>query len=177
MRLYFLRHGLAGDRETWTGPDADRPLTEEGRSELRDVARGLARLDLKLDGIVTSPFARAAQTAEMAAPELGLRPLVCPALASGFNLAALGPLLEAHADMRRLMLVGHEPDFSEVVGRLVASRAGASLALKKGGCCRVDIGTEHVTAAGGDGNKLAGYGTFVWLLTPKQLTLIGSAHV
>jgi phosphohistidine phosphatase len=173
MRLFFLRHGLAGDRETWTGLDAERPLTEEGRSELHDIARGLARLDFKLDGIVTSPFVRAAQTAEIVVPELGLRPLVWPALASGFTLAALGPLLQAHRDMRRLMLVGHEPDFSDVVGRIVGGRTPASLMLKKGGCCRVDIATERVIGAGDDGDKLAGRGALVWLLTPKQLAAIG----
>ena len=177
MRLVFLRHGLASDRETWTGPDADRPLTEEGRMELQAAAIGFARLDLKLDAILTSPFARAAQSAEIVAPVLGLRPIVWPALASGFTLAALGPLLQAHADMRRLMLVGHEPDFSEIVGRLVTGRSPARLTLKKGGCCCVDLGGHDVSAAGGDGDKLAGRGALVWLLTPKQLALIGGARL
>jgi phosphohistidine phosphatase len=182
MRLYFLRHAVAFSREEWTGAEADRPLTEVGREEMRLVALGLVALDLKVDLLLTSPFARADQTAHIAAEALKLAVVEANELTPGAMLSGLVRLLEAHDAARRVMLVGHEPDFSSMAGELIAAAHPAYLTLKKAGCCRVDVPTrvlhkaEHRAeksdrADGGHG--LAGSGLLVWLLTPRQLICIG----
>jgi phosphohistidine phosphatase len=182
MRLLFLRHAVAFSREEWHGTEADRPLTEEGREEMRLVALGLVALNLKVDLLLTSPFARADQTAQIAAEALKLPVVEADDLAPGAALGRLTQLLEAHDAARRVMLVGHEPDFSTMVGELIAAPHPARLTLKKAGCCRVDVPTralhkiEHKADKADRANGahgLAGGGTLEWLLTPRQLIRVG----
>ena len=81
MNIYLLRHGIAIDRDDPSSPtDADRPLTAKGLKRMRKAARGLRRLNIPFDAIVTSPFTRARQTADIVAAALGLQPLLkrCP---------------------------------------------------------------------------------------------------
>ncbi len=157
MRVYFLRHGKAEDRETWRGRDADRPLTAEGEEELRRSAKRLSALDLGLDLIVTSPLVRALKTAEIVSDELGLvgRLVEDDRLAPGFDLRHLEQILAAHSSHGAVMVIGHEPDFSDTIAELIG---GGDLAMKKGGLARVDV-----TAPASGGGRL------VWLLTPPLL--------
>ena len=157
MRVYFLRHGKAEDRAAWQGRDADRPLTAEGEEELRRAAKRLRALDLGLDLIVTSPLARARRTAEIVADELGLggRLVEDDRLAPGFDLRRLEQVLAAHGPAGAVMVVGHEPDFSETIAELIG---GGDVVMKKGGLARVDV-----TAPASGGGRL------VWLLTPPLL--------
>jgi phosphohistidine phosphatase len=138
LELHFLRHGLAGDPAQWQGDDAVRPLTEEGRSQLVRVAAGLAALGLVPDLILASPLLRAAQTAEVVAGALGIaeRVVTEDRLAPGFGRKQLRGILADHAGHRSLMLVGHEPDFSKTVGKLIG---GAHVAVAKGGLASVDV--------------------------------------
>ncbi len=158
IKLYFLRHGRAVARDAWTGPDARRPLTKSGVALMRREARALVALDLGLDLIVTSPLERARRTAEIAAEALGMsRRLVrSKALAHGFSVGALARLLASRPNAARVMLVGHEPDFSRVVSELVG---GGRITLRKGAVARVDV-------AGAVG---PGRGKLVWLLQPETL--------
>src|SRR6266850_8250767 len=113
--LYLIRHGLAEDRgEAWPD-DAKRPLTEEGMSRLRKQARGLARLGVAVDIVLTSPLVRARQTAEIIAAGLDLRPHVAAidSLAPDCPYAALAADLEKHSRKTRIALVGHEPCIGE----------------------------------------------------------------
>ena len=157
MRVYFLRHGKAEDRAAWRGRDADRPLTAEGEEALRRAAKQLRAMDLALDVVVTSPYVRARRTAEIVADELGLggRLVVDDRLAPGFDLRRLEQVLAAHGPADGVMVVGHEPDFSETVAELIG---GGDVVMKKGGLARVDA---TAPAAGG--------GQLVWLLTPPLL--------
>jgi phosphohistidine phosphatase len=184
MRIFFLRHAVASSREEWSGSEHDRPLTDDGRAEMRGVAAGLAALDLKADLLLTSPFVRAAETAHLAADALKLPVTEADELTPGASLASLTRLLDAHGDARRVVVVGHEPDFSQIIGELIAAPHPARLALKKGGCARVDVkqgvlrkanGNQHSNHHGGSG--LAAAGTLVWLLTPRQLLRIGGQPV
>ncbi len=111
LRVFLLRHGDAGLRSAWTGDDAQRPLTTEGRKQVRLVAKRLTHLGVKPDVILTSPYARAVQTAAITAKVLGLEDGVAvePALQPGFDVAELPPIVRAHAGAAALMLVGHEP--------------------------------------------------------------------
>lgn len=173
MRLYFLRHAVAVEREQWDGPDGERPLTDEGRAQFEVAARGLAALDLRPDAIYTSPFIRAADTARIVAAALEKEFAVWPELASGCDVERLAPRLAELEDARAVIMVGHEPDFSALIGRLVGGASPASLALKKGGCCRVDAPRKAVLS--GDRRKLTGSGELVWLLTPGQLARMAPA--
>jgi phosphohistidine phosphatase len=156
MRVYFLRHGKA-DRSQWHGDDDARPLTAEGEEAMRREAKALRAMDLALDLIVTSPLARARQTAELVADELGLRGRLVEdeRLAHGFDARRLEQVLAAHGPAESVMVVGHEPDFSAAVAELIG---GGDIVLKKGGLARVDV---TVPVAGG--------GELVWLLTPPLL--------
>ena len=175
MRLFFLRHAGAYSREEWSGSEADRPLTDRGRAEMRLIADGLAALDLKVDLAITSPFARAAETARMAAETLKVPLEEAHELVPGATLGGLLRVLQAHEDVSRVLLVGHEPDFSRMIGELIAAPHPASLALKKAGCARVDVPSRLVERAVG-ANDLFGRGTLEWLLTPRQLIRTGGHH-
>ena len=113
MKCIFLRHGIAADREAWTGADADRPLTEAGIERMKREAKALATRSLGVERIVTSPLVRAAETA-----------------------AVEDVILEAHPDIESIMLVGHEPTMSETIGELIG---GGRIDLKKGGIACVEI--------------------------------------
>jgi phosphohistidine phosphatase len=149
MELYFLRHGEA-DWPDWKKPDDDRPLTKRGKKEMSEVAKFLNRLKVRPQLIVTSPLPRAAQTAEIAADFLKAKLRKDEALAPGFALSKLQTVLKRHrADI--LMLVGHEPDFTNVISGLT----GASLKLSKAGVALVDVDPE------------AEEGRLLWLFPPK----------
>lgn len=124
MELYFLRHGLAGQRGEWTGDDSQRPLTEEGQVRMAREAETIAALNLKFDWIVSSPLVRAHQTAEIVARRLSAtdRLIIDDRLAPGCGPRQLAAILSDHADATSLMLVGHEPDFSEMIGHLTGGR-------------------------------------------------------
>jgi phosphohistidine phosphatase len=149
MYLYFLRHGQA-DWPNWNKPDDERPLTKSGKKEMREVARFLRRLKVRPSLIVTSPLPRAVQTAEIAADCLKAKLRKDGSLAPGFGVGELRTLLKHHrADS--LMIVGHEPDFSDVISELT----GASLKLSKAGVALVDIDSESER------------GRLLWLFPPK----------
>ncbi len=133
MEIYFLRHGDAGP-----GSGDERPLTPEGAAAMEREASGLSRLALPVELILTSPVARALQTARIAARRLSLEDVlrVEPRLAPGFGVDELSGILEDHRDRRSLLLVGHEPDFSTVVSACIG---GGSVEIKKGTVARVDF--------------------------------------
>ena len=149
MQLYFLRHGEA-DWPGWTKPDDERPLTDFGKKEVRQVAKFLNRLKVKPDLIVTSPLPRALQTAEVAVEQLKTKLRQDEALEPGFGISELRTVLKRHRS-KVLMLVGHEPDFSSVISALT----GTSLKLSKAGVALVDIDSE------------AQEGRLLWLFPPK----------
>jgi len=149
MQLYFLRHGEA-DWPDWNKPDDERPLTKRGKKELRDVAKFLARLKVRPDLIVTSPLPRASQTAKIAADYLKAKVREDDLLAPGFGTNELRTVFKRHQS-KVLVLVGHEPDFTNVISRLT----GASLKLSKAGVALVDIDLE------------AGEGKLLWLFPAK----------
>jgi phosphohistidine phosphatase len=158
MKLYFLRHGLA-DRSAWMGTDFERPLTEEGKERMMHEADCIRQLDLGLDAILSSPLVRAYQTAEIVADRMNMLDLlvVDEQLEPGFGPSDLAQILEGYPQADELMLVGHEPDFSETISFLIG---GGSIVCKKGSLARVDLI---------DAGPLAG--ELVWLIPPKALRL------
>jgi len=152
MYLYFLRHGEA-DWPDWKKPDDERPLTKNGKTEMGEVAAFLKRIKAKPDLIVTSPLPRASQTAEIAADRLKIKCREDKLLEPGFNRPDLERLLQKYPE-ENLMIVGHEPDFSEVIAELT----GASLKLSKAGIALVDL------------NRSSRGGRLLWLIPPKIAT-------
>src|SRR5881275_1440473 len=149
MQLYFLRHGEA-DWPDWKKSDDERPLTDFGKKEMRDVAKFLARLKVAPDLIVTSPLPRASQTAKIAAEYLKAKVREDELLAPGFGVSELQTVLKRHRS-KVLMLVGHEPDFTNVISGLT----GARLKLAKAGVALVDLDPESEV------------GRLLWLFPPK----------
>jgi phosphohistidine phosphatase len=149
MQLYFLRHGEA-DWPGWTKPDDERPLTDFGKKEVRQVAKFLNRLEVKPDVIVSSPLPRALQTAEVAAEQLKTKLRQDEALEPGFGISELSTVLKRHRS-KILMLVGHEPDFSSVISALT----GGFIKMSKAGVALVDIDPETEK------------GRLLWLFPPK----------
>ncbi|PYL63735.1 MAG: phosphohistidine phosphatase SixA [Verrucomicrobia bacterium] len=149
MHLYFLRHGEA-DWPDWKKSDDERPLTKRGKKEMHEVGAFLARIKARPDLMLTSPLPRASQTAEIAAEHLKIKCREEKLLAPGFGNSQLKRLIEKHP-AESLMLVGHEPDFTETISALT----GASLKLAKAGVALVDV------------NLSSGNGRLLWLFPPK----------
>ena len=160
--LYLIRHGLAEDRGDAWPDDAKRPLTEDGMARMRKAARGLARLGVTIDIVLTSPLVRARQTAEIVAAGLDPRPSLvhADALAPEGGFAAVLAELVKHARKTRIALVGHEPNIGELAARLLGSRH--AIEFKKGAVCRIDV----------EALPPSGPGDLRWLLTPKVLRAI-----
>ena len=130
----MLRHGDALDGT----PDAERPLSERGREQARAAGAALSALGVQLDGCLTSPSVRAADTAKLACEAFGgaLVPQLEPRLAGGpFDAEELAAQLGEEA-----LLVGHDPDFSMAVHSLT----GAQVRMKKGGLAGMEKGELKV---------------------------------
>lgn len=160
--LYLVRHAIAEERgEAWPD-DTKRPLTAAGMTRMKKAARGLARLGVVIDVVLTSPLVRTRQTAEILAAEIDPHPAMVntDALAPGGTYTALIAELEKHARRPRIALVGHEPGIGELASRLIGSRH--PIEFKKGAVCRIDF----------DELPPGGPGDLRWLLTPKILRAI-----
>lgn len=157
MKVYFLRHGIAADREAFDGDDFDRPLTDEGCERMRRVGKAMAKLQISPDVIVTSPLVRAKQTAKIVAAALKLdgKLVEDQRVAEDFSVEQLAQILADHAKADAIMLVGHEPDMSALVGRLTG---GSDIDLKKGGLALVELQDASSTS-----------GQLQWLVPPKVL--------
>lgn len=125
VKVYLLRHGNA-DWPNWDKPDDERPLTQEGKDEVAAVAKLLARLEVA-PAIVTSPLPRASQTAEITGRILGQKVRVDPLLRPGFDAGKLKKLLKDFAGPS-FMVVGHEPDFTQIICQLTGGRTKLSKA-------------------------------------------------
>src|SRR4051812_42779262 len=118
--LYLLRHGIAVLRGTPEIPDDERPLTSEGEKRMRQIGRGLRRLDLKLDRIVSSPLPRALTSAEIVANALRMtdRLETADALRAEKDSSTIREWVQGRSE-ERLMLVGHNPSFADLIGLLI----------------------------------------------------------
>jgi phosphohistidine phosphatase len=157
--LYLIRHAIAEERgEAWPD-DAKRPLSDDGMVRMRKSVRGLARLDVTIDVILTSPLVRTRQTAEIVAAGLDSRPpiVAVESLAPDGSQSAIFADLEKNARKTRIGIVGHEPGIGELAARLIGSRH--AIEFKKGAICRIDV----------DELPPAGPGDLRWFLPPRFL--------
>src|SRR6202795_991886 len=135
MILYFLRHASAGDHVANPKKDEKRALDKEGIEQCGYVGRALAALDVQVDAIVSSPLKRATQTASLVGNELGYegKLQIEPALRPQATFADFRKLLDKYARYEAIMVVGHNPNLSEFLGRSISdSGCEATLAVRKG---------------------------------------------
>jgi phosphohistidine phosphatase len=163
MNLYILRHGIAVEPGTAAyAKDADRPLTPKGERKLGQIAEALEDLGISFDLILSSPFLRARQTAELVAEALKNR-----------KQLSLSDELTPHGNPKKLiefiqhvqpapnnvLLVGHEPYLSEFISWLLVGNSTLSVIMKKGGLCKLSA----------ESLKPGRCATLEWLLTPKLM--------
>jgi phosphohistidine phosphatase len=163
MDLYFLRHAPAIARGSpGFSKDAERPLTPEGAEKMRRIAKGMKALGLSFDLILSSPYLRARQTAEIAAKVLKEQKhlkFTENLVSEGSPAALIRELLNDHDAHDSIMLVGHEPGMSELMSRLLTGDSSLTMNFKKGGLCKLSVESLRF----GKCAKLE------WLLTPRQL--------
>lgn len=156
MELYLLRHADAGDPAAWDGPDERRPLSAKGEKQADRLGRFLARIGFQVDAIITSPKVRAAQTAKIVAERLGLPVGENERLAGAVSIGALEAILRDAGDPLRPLIVGHDPDFTELIAILCGA---ARVPMRKGALARIDA--ARPLEPGG--------GTLRWLVPPDLL--------
>jgi phosphohistidine phosphatase SixA len=156
VELYLLRHAHAGDPEGWTGDDAARPLSAKGEGQAERLGAFLGSIGFRPDAIASSPKLRARQTAEIVAGHLGVEVRLEERLAGAFDATAVDAILADLGAPARPVLVGHDPDFSDLLAWLVRADG---LTMKKGAFARVDV----------QGPVASGDGSLRWLLPPDLL--------
>ncbi len=155
QQIWLLRHGEA--EPAGSGTDAERRLTARGEQESRWAGEGLAALGVEFAAVLSSPRVRARDTARLAAAALGVEPAVHDLLSGGFGAEEALDLLDDRGAGVRVLLVGHEPDFGQVIRELT----GAQIHLKKGGVAAIRVQGRE--------------GELVVLLRPRDLAALSGA--
>jgi phosphohistidine phosphatase len=169
MELYFIRHAIAqqlGRKNDFT--DEKRTLTSEGRERMREAVKGLHKIGVEFDLVLTSPLVRAVETAEIITSTLGLSKKEIKqtgSLAPGASTEDLFLEIKGHAGAESIALVGHQPDLGEIISKIVQGNGSLSLELKKGGVCSVKV-SETVPVL---------RGSLLWLLWPKHLRALAKS--
>jgi phosphohistidine phosphatase len=156
MRLYFFRHGEAEDAAK---DDFSRRLTERGTERVATAAKVLAKLGVTPAHIYSSPRVRAKQTADILSKALGVPVEEREEVNFNFDMKLLESLLANVMPDDEIILVGHEPTFSNTLRELT----GGEIEMKKGGCARVDAEMQPML-----------HGTLVWLIAPKVFDALES---
>lgn len=167
MNLYIIRHAIAVEESTPEyEDDSQRPLTDKGKKKMRQIAKGLRALGVDFDLILSSPYVRAKETAEILAEVSRTKADVV----FSENLIPMGDPDLLIAEMNEkysansIALVGHEPHLTTLIGLLVSENASLDMTLKKGGVCRLSVDDLHHTRKA----------TLEWLITPGILVEIGN---
>lgn len=159
MDIYILRHGEAQARSEDL-PEAERKLTPQGRRDVKRVVRLARAAKIQPDLVLSSPYARAKQTAQIAIQAFEPKPplLETPVLLPNSSPQQVWKEIKSHSDSRQLLLVGHEPQLSDLVAYLLASPA-LRLDLKKGALVRISTDRLGVEP----------HGELKWVLTPALI--------
>ena len=164
MIVYFLRHANAGTHLTSPKKDEKRALDKEGIEQCGYVGRALAAMDVQVDTLISSPLKRSTQTASLVGNEMGYegKLQLDPALRPQATFAEFRKLLDKYSRQEAIMVVGHNPNLSEFLGRIVsASGCEAELELRKGAVAKVEVSRTS--------------GSLQWCLTPKILRTLYAA--
>lgn len=162
MNLYIVRHAIAVQRGTPEyKDDSQRPLTDEGRKKMKKIVKGLSNLKLELDTILSSPYARARDTAKILAKEFAGTDKIAFSdnLIPPGNFEKLIQEIHDQHNVNSLALVGHEPMLSSLISWLTTGNTDMRLTLKKGGVAYLST----------DNLYQDGRATLEWLLTPALM--------
>jgi phosphohistidine phosphatase len=165
MDLFILRHGIAVEHGARGYKEPDRPLTPKGERKLWQVAEAMESLKLSLDLILSSPYTRARQTAEIIAEAFNARRKLefSDSLIPGGKVKdLLGFISHYQPAPGSVLLVGHEPYLSELISLLISGETGVLLTFKKGGLCKLTA----------ESLKPGRCASLEWLLAPKQMGLM-----
>jgi phosphohistidine phosphatase len=165
VRIVLFRHGIAIDRTDPDCPaDRDRELTETGLEKTRAAARGLVELGLHPDQILSSPWSRARQTAEIAASELGFDPDRIEFTEALLPYASPSTVLHelVAPSIHEYLLTGHAPHLDELLDELTGVGNLDRARLKKAGAAAIEIA-----------DPTAGHGRLVWMIPPRELRRLG----
>lgn len=168
MDLFFLRHGKAHERSTKFRPDSIRPLTTEGEELMHNVAVGIKQLDLKFDLVLSSPYVRAAKTAEIFRDVLKIGKLqMSESLISEADpLDVIHEIENKFSKYKSIVLVGHEPHMSHLMSILLSGKPDMSIDFKKSGFAKLCINDL----------KPGKCACLKWLMTPRQLALLSNSR-
>jgi phosphohistidine phosphatase len=163
MKLSLLRHGIAADRGSAEYEnDSERPLTPKGDRRMRRIGKGIQAVGLSYDLILSSPYLRAKQTAEIVAQVLSAPEGVMLAetlTPEGNPRQLIEALRTDHRERQDVLLVGHEPYLSRLISTLLTGGPNLSVAMKRGGLCALDVETL----------RFGRCASLVSLLSPRQL--------
>jgi len=137
MLLYLLRHANA---DTKAATDDARALSEKGRAQAEQVGRFCEAHDMHLSVVLSSPVRRAHETAVVVAEKMRAELLVVPWLACGMHPEAAMEELRAYRSHGSVMLVGHEPDFSQLAAHLLGLATATALHVRKASLTLIDLG-------------------------------------
>lgn len=144
MLLLLLRHAdAAHDAKT----DRARSLTEKGIAQAKRVGKFCLRKEIRPDVILTSPFRRAVETAQIIGTTLGVAVVEAPFLAAGMPPDTALAELAGHRRLGTVMIVGHEPDFGDLAARLLGASTSARLRVRKASLTAFEI--DNFAAGGG----------------------------
>ena len=155
--MFLIRHAEAQDGSLYAG-DHLRPLTGDGRRAARSVGEALKKAEVSLAQVVSSPYVRAVETAELIMVGLGFdEALLCsPSLEPGGSPAeVLSQVIATHWDSPSLALVGHEPLMGALLSVLLQRRG---LSLGKGTAVRLKLDHPDQPAQ------------LTWTIKPRRLT-------
>ena len=162
MNLFVLRHGKA-EPSSPDGSDSGRALTADGKTEMKHVARWMRSGDYRFDIIATSPLVRSRETAGIVAKSLGREDRIesWDELAPGGDPDSVCYRASQFGNEASVLIVGHEPDLSTLIGRIICGNGGsAAIVMAKGGLAKIrDFSFTSEPS-----------GELQWLLTPKLMT-------
>jgi phosphohistidine phosphatase len=164
MIVYFLRHASAGESLRDPKKDKKRPLDPAGVTQSHSVGRALAALDVQPELIISSPLTRATQTASLVANELGFEGKIQieQALTPEASYSDFIDLLRRVASAEAVVIVGHNPNLSEFLGKIIGGRSNpADIDVKKAGVARVEMRRSS--------------GRLTWYITPKLISTLQEA--
>ncbi len=164
MIIYFLRHASAGERLKNPKKDEKRGLDKEGIEQCGYVGRALAAMEVQVDAILSSPLKRSSQTAALVGNEMGHegKLMLDAALRPEATFADFRKLLTKYSRLEAIVVVGHNPNLSEFVGRLIGTPdCEATIELRKGALARVELRRNGASLH--------------WCMTPKILRVLHTA--
>jgi phosphohistidine phosphatase len=141
MNLYLMRHANAGLSRENPLLDDKRSLVKEGKEQCILMARTLNALKIQIDVIVSSPLKRCLQTAQLVGTEMGCEAKVqiSPALAPDADYADFQEMLARYSEFDGVLVVGHNPNVFNFLGRLITGNGGAAVRMRKGSVARIDL--------------------------------------